>query len=73
MPTKEELKELEKIRKQSNEPKDEEKIVPLTKNLKQFKLAIPKKFADILKIDKEKNKAKFVFHKKENRLTMEII
>lgn len=73
MVSKKEKKELDRIKKQDNEPKDEEKITPLVVNLNQFKIAIPKKFSDILKLNTEKYKAKFTLHKKENKLTMEII
>lgn len=87
MVSKKEKRELEEIRRSTNLPKNEEKIVPLivqknkikdkkTKKvheLIQYKVAIPKKFVDILKLNKDKNKAHFVFHKEENKLTMEII
>jgi len=88
MVSKEELEELEKIKKQSNEPRNEEEIVHLVKNkivikdkekkkiirrFNQFKVSIPKKFVDILKLDEEKDKAKFTLIKKENKLIMEII
>jgi len=73
MISKEVKKELEKIRAQSNEPKDEEEMVYLVKNLRQIKVAIPKKFVDILKLDTNKHRAKFILHKKEKKLTMEII
>jgi hypothetical protein len=73
MATKEEVEELKKIRQQSNNPEDEEKIVPLVSNKKQLKIAIPKKFVDISKINKKKNKVKFTLLKKERKLLMEII
>lgn len=79
--------ELKEIRKENNDPKDEEKIVPLTENKivvkskknkkttksTQYKVVIPKKFVDILGLSKERNMAKFILHKKENKLTMEVI
>ena len=58
MATKDEIKEIKKIQSEDNLPKDEERIVPLIKNMDQFKIAIPKKFADLLKLDKTKHKAK---------------
>jgi len=73
MISKEEKRELEKIKKHTNELKDEEKIVPITKNINQFKISIPKKFADFVKLDEEKHNAKFIFNKKENKIYMEII
>jgi len=73
MITKEEKKELERLKKQSNEPKDEEKITPLIRNGIQLKFVIPKKFADILGLDEDKNKVKVTLKKKEKKLLMEVI
>jgi len=73
MVTKEEKRELERIRKQNNQPKDEEKTVPITKNGIQFKISIPKKFARFINLDGNKNKAKFTFNKRENKIYMEVI
>lgn len=73
MVSKKESSELKKLKNQDNQPKDEEKIVPLVKNGDQFKVAIPKKFSDILRLHQDKNKAEFILHKKERKLTMEVI
>lgn len=72
MVTAEEKRELEKIKKENNHPRDEEKTVPVIKNGNQLKVAIPKKFSDILKINSNQ-KAKFTLLKKEKKLIMEII
>ena len=68
-----EKRELREIRKMTNEPKDEEKIVPLVDNSGQIKVAIPKRFSNSLELDCTKQKAKFTFLKKERKLIMEII
>lgn len=73
MVSREEKKELEKIRKSTNEPRDEEKIVPVVENNNQYKIALPKKFTDYLKYKKNKNQnAKITLIKKEKKLIIEI-
>ena len=70
-PTKEELKELERIRKLTNDPKPEFKDLPIVKNGSQFKVAIPKKFTDFIEL-KENQKAYCELNKKEKKIIIEI-
>lgn len=79
--TKNEIEELKEEKKRVTLPKIEEKKLPLIKNtytlgrkkVVQYKINIPKKFADYINLDKEKFKAIAKLDKKENKIIIEVI
>jgi hypothetical protein len=79
--TPEEIKILKEMEKEVNSPKEETKELPLVKNsyskdgkeINQFKINIPKKYADIIKLDKENFKVVSKLDKKNNKLIFEVI
>ncbi len=84
--SKEEIREIKTIRGNTNEPANEKTRTQLivnkisikdkkTEELKSFnqvKVTIPKKFLNIIKIDKDTHQAEFTLNKKEKKITMEI-
>lgn len=78
--TEQEKKELAKIRRETEVPKQEERLIPLIKNnykingktVSQYKINIPKKFADFLNFDKGEFKVKSILDKKDNKIIFEV-
>ncbi|MCD4771460.1 hypothetical protein K8R30_03525 [archaeon] len=78
--TDKEIKELKKIQKEIKDPATETKIVPLVKNIyksggkqvNQYKINVPKKFADFLEFDKKKIKVEVVLDKENHKITFEV-
>jgi len=90
--TKQEIEELKKLKRETESPKEEEKIIPLLKNtykiknkkvkktskikdkkISQYKINIPKKFADFVGLNKEDFKVKSILDKKENKIIFEVL
>ena len=78
--TYEEIEELRKIQKETASPTIENKIVPLVKNTykinnkqtNQYKINIPKKFADFLEFDKKKIRVEATLDKENKKIIFEV-
>jgi Tfp pilus assembly protein PilN len=75
-----EAKEIKRLAKQIEEPKKETKKLRLIKNsyktdgkeLKQFKVTVPSKFLDLIKLNEDNAIVLAGLDKKENKITIEI-
>lgn len=78
--TKERLDALKEMKDKVSNPGIESKDLPIIKNsyntkdkiIDQYKIALPKKFVDFLKLKEKNYKAKATLDKKQNKLTIEI-
>lgn len=78
--TKKEIEELKKIQNETESPKLERKIVPLVRNsykikdkkISQYKINIPKKFADFLDFDKKEIRVEAILDKENNKIIFEV-
>lgn len=78
--TKKEIEELKKIQKETHSPEIEPKVIPLVRNtykikdkkISQYKINIPKKFADFLEFDKKNIKVEAKLDKKNKKITFEV-
>jgi len=78
--TEQEIKELKKLQRETESPKEEDKVIPLIKNsykirgkqVNQYKINVPKKFADFLRLDKGEFKVKSILDKENNKIIFEV-
>jgi hypothetical protein len=78
--TDKEIKELKKIQREIEAPATETKAVPLVKNsykvgkkqVSQYKINIPKKYADFLEFDKKKIKVEATLDKENHKIIFEV-
>jgi len=74
------IKELRKIQKETESPTLERKTIPLVRNsykikgkqTSQYKINIPKKFADFLEFDKKKINIEATLDKENNKIIFEV-
>ena len=78
--TEQEIEELKKLERETEIPKEEEKIIPLIRNIytvngkqiTQYKINIPKKFADFLGMNKGNFEVKSTLDKENNKIIFEV-
>jgi len=78
--TKEKLDALKEMKDKVNNPGLESKDVPIIKNsygakdkiIDQYKIALPKKFVDFLRLNKDSYGAKATLDKKQNKIIIEV-